>query len=917
MAFGLDLGNLLVHLRADDKQYNSVMRNAEKRMKALSDKLTRIGRTMTMRVTAPLVAIAGAATKSFASFDDAMTQSLAIMKDITPGLRAEMEKIATDISKRSITSATQLAKSYFYLASAGLSAKQSIAALAIVERFAVAGRFDMALATDLVTDAQSALGLTVKDVQKNMENMTRISDVLVGANTLANASVQQFSEALMRAGPAMKAYGIEVEEGTAVLAAYADQGKKGAEGGELFSRMLRLMIKGFIDNKAAWDKFSISIVDANDKMRPLADIVRDLTDLLSGMGVTQKGITLAMLGFQARSQQTIMPLLGMADAIEKYNELLLDMASITREVAEKQLKSFSSQMKIMWNNVTDVARDIGGMLAPRILELNEHITRATEWWGNLNKETKQSILLYAAVAAAIGPVLIATGLLIKTLVFIVATVRVLTSPFFLLIGIIYVFRAVWLQNIESIRTGIEWMATSFKTFLGWFVWAFTTSYNFILKKTNELVGGMAGTAAGAAAWLKTTVGGGLEAMLLPPREMAKALAKSRKEAAENFAKAFVEAEEVVSLGVGIPELSPFVLEKYKAVATMVKAFGIGVIESMAGTLEELMTTVKTQFGEDADAIIALIKSKIEALQGIPMSIHEELRQMLEKPETRLEIITQEIEAQKAVVRETARAAKQLSEAEETIVSMLAELDVEYEMLGKISEERERAVRLMKFEKLLNETYVDDLEKINELMTQYVEKLDKIATGRTGFGAFTKELKQWHNEATNIWQNLGDIAVNALDRTADALADMVLRGKADFKSLARSVIQDLTRMIIKAQMAQALGVLFPSLTAALFGAPAAAPGSPYTSPHGGAAAPTLQHGGAVAETGWAVVHKGETFSGVDEYKKSSEIHIYNEGTGNLEITKAEEYLVSDRRVVDIWIRESQTNVRLRRAVTQVR
>jgi len=89
--------------------------------------------------------------------------------------------------------------------------------------------FDMARATDLLTDAQSALGLTIRDdAIANMEEMVRVSDVLVRANTLANASVEQFSVALTtKSGAALRALNKDMEEGVAVLAAFADQGIKG------------------------------------------------------------------------------------------------------------------------------------------------------------------------------------------------------------------------------------------------------------------------------------------------------------------------------------------------------------------------------------------------------------------------------------------------------------------------------------------------------------------------------------------------------------------------------------------------------------------------------------------------------------------------------------------------------------------
>ncbi len=910
MAFGLDLGNLLVHLRGDESQFVRSMSNAEKKLRAVSDKLTSIGRSMTMRVTLPIVGIGAAATKSFASFDDAMTKSLAIMSDVTPAMRKEMELLATTISKRSVTSATNLAKSYFFLASAGLSAEQSIAALATVERFAVAGAFDMALATDLVTDAQSALGLTVKDAQKNLENMTRVTDVLTGANTLANASTQQFSEALMRAGPAMKAYGIEVEEGTAVLAAYADQGKKAAEGGEMFGRMLRLMIKGFLDSREAWDRFGVSIVDADDKMRPLADIVRDLTDLLGGMGVTQKASALAMLGFQARSQQTILPLLGMGDAIELYNEKLLLMRGITQEIYEKQLKSFSSQMKIVWNNVKDVARQVGEILAPSILRLNELVLRATGFWDSLNDSVKRNAILYVAAAAAIGPVLLATGLLFKSLAFMAGTLRTLRIGFALLgaaisaplvailafVAIAYVLRAAWVQNLKVVKDVMkefvdaakyyyEYLANSIiGRFISWMVETFKQAFANIAKNWKHSIADIAGLYKGIMAWINAQWG---------------------EEGA--FSKAYVEAYDAVMSKT--TKFGKHVVKELKTIPAAVKTYMAATVVS----LEDLMDAVKTQFGKDADAIISLIKSKMELLQT-PMN---ELREASEAAFGEKMMMDEVVRAIEDVRTATERTTEATSEGAEIIKRMLAELDTELKYQGLINEERKRAIRFEKFKAIVTKEYVDDLEKVNELMSQYAEKLEKIMSGRRGISAFTVQMRQWASDATNIYQGLGEVATRAFDDMAQSLSTMLMRGRVDFKAFARSVVGDLITIIIRAQMAQVAMSLFPSLFAAPVAATAStATSSAFTSPHGG---PALQHGGEVEKTGWAVVHEGEQYSGtnkrLDEDETSIEIHMHNEGTDQ-EITRAEQYVLSDQRIIDVWTRAAAGDGKTRRAVKKL-
>ena len=130
--FGLDLGNLLVHLRADTLQFETAMRAAVVRMRNVGRSMTRIGRSMMLRITLPLALIGTAAVKAFASFDDAMTKSLAIMGNVSSGMQQEMREVAIALSREGVTSATDLAKSYFFLASAGLSAEQSVAALATI-----------------------------------------------------------------------------------------------------------------------------------------------------------------------------------------------------------------------------------------------------------------------------------------------------------------------------------------------------------------------------------------------------------------------------------------------------------------------------------------------------------------------------------------------------------------------------------------------------------------------------------------------------------------------------------------------------------------------------------------------------------------------------------------------------------------
>lgn len=276
--------------------------------------------------------------RSAEDFNRAMRNSTAIMGDLTDVLRGDMKQAAFDVARITQFSATEAAKAYFFLASAGLTARESIEALPTVAKFAQAGMFDLALATDLLTDAQSALGLSVDNQILNMENMRRVSDVLVKANTLANASVQQFSEALTnKAGAALKILNKDIEEGVAVLAAFADQGIKGAEAGTQFDIVLRNLRIKAVENADAFREFNVRVFDISGNMRHMADILADLEGALSGLGTELQTERLLLLGFTAKTISSLSALLGLSEKIGDFDKALKLAGDTTSRVQSKQL----------------------------------------------------------------------------------------------------------------------------------------------------------------------------------------------------------------------------------------------------------------------------------------------------------------------------------------------------------------------------------------------------------------------------------------------------------------------------------------------------------------------------------------------------------------------------------------------------
>ena len=420
------------------KQIDKQVRKSQKEIDRLGRRASAVGKTLTKAFTVPLLVIGAAVTKVGADFDAAFTESIAIMGDLSDAMKKDLKNAAIEVSKVLDFSAKQAAEAYFFLASAGKTAAQSIGLLPLVAKFAQAGAFDLARATDLLTDAQSALGLSSKNTAEDMANMTRVSDVLVKANTLANAKVVEFSESLTnKAGAALRLLGKEIEEGVAVLAVFADQGLKGAAAGDALNIVLRDLQRSALKNEKAFKLANVSVFDQNDEMRNMADIVGDLDALLLGMSDKQKRATFTTLGFQDKSISATMALLGTSDAIREYEASLKDAKGITDEVARKQLATFWKQLGLLKDRLIAVAlqgkgfAEIGNdILLPALEKVVSVLESLNTWWNNLDDTMRKTVKGFIVIVAVIGPVVFIVGkviLLGKLLVTVLVALKTATS----------------------------------------------------------------------------------------------------------------------------------------------------------------------------------------------------------------------------------------------------------------------------------------------------------------------------------------------------------------------------------------------------------------------------------------------------------------------------------------------------------
>lgn len=313
---------------------------------------------------------AGLSIKAFADFDQKMVESQAIMGDLTDQMKTEMGDAAREVGRTTKFGAGEAAEAFYFLASAGLDAATSIEALPQMAAFAQAGNFDMARATDILTDAQSALGLSSDDTAESMENMSRVSDVFVRAATLANTSVEQLGTAFTtKAGAAVNAAGMEFEGAAAALAVFADSGVKGGAAGTMLTAVISNLQKNSRDNADAFEELGVSVWDSRGNMLSMEEIVSDMEIAFAGLTIEERNAALAQLGLNRQALDGINLLYGNAEAMSEYRQELMQAGGTTDEVANKQMDTFNARLGLLKDRLIDAAIGIGQNLMPHVEKL--------------------------------------------------------------------------------------------------------------------------------------------------------------------------------------------------------------------------------------------------------------------------------------------------------------------------------------------------------------------------------------------------------------------------------------------------------------------------------------------------------------------------------------------------------------------
>ena len=292
------------------------------------------------------------------SFDKSMSQVAATMGKNVDEID-DLREFAKKMGSETAFSASQAADALNYMALAGYDAQTSMNMLPNVLNLAASGGMELARASDMITDTQSALGLSLDETAKLVDKMAK------GASK-TNTSVGQLGDAMLTVGGTAKMLSGGTTELATALGLLADNGTKGAEGGTALRNIILSLSAPTDKAAAALEDLGVQAFDNNGKMRDLQSIFADFNSALSDMTDAEKTQTLNSI-FNKVDLKSVNALL--ATSTERWNEVsaAIDNADgAAAQMAETQLDNLAGDITIFQSALEGVQIALSDKLTPTL-----------------------------------------------------------------------------------------------------------------------------------------------------------------------------------------------------------------------------------------------------------------------------------------------------------------------------------------------------------------------------------------------------------------------------------------------------------------------------------------------------------------------------------------------------------------------
>ena len=381
------------------------LKRSEFMLKKQGSKFKALGASLTSSITLPLLAAGGAGATLAVQLGDNFAK-IENLVGVTGSSLEDLRSGVARVSGQTAKSQVELSEALFAVTSAGLRGKDAINVLTQAAKASQVGLGEtksIALASTAVLNAYGSETISA----------ARATDVLAATIKYGNLEAASLAPVLGKViGPASQ-LGISFEEIGANVATFTRLGTGAEEAVTALGSVMNTFIKVTPQASKALAEVGLTAEGVRDKIKTdgLADTLIFLTDTFDG--------NIEALAKVIPNVKALGNVLGTASAQgTTYKEVvdgIYDSTGLVDEGFKNVSKTAGFQLKKALVDVQNAAIGLGNKLLPIVLKIVGLVSSLVNKFTSLSSATQDTVVKFALIAAAAGPVLSVFGGLIGTL----------------------------------------------------------------------------------------------------------------------------------------------------------------------------------------------------------------------------------------------------------------------------------------------------------------------------------------------------------------------------------------------------------------------------------------------------------------------------------------------------------------------
>ncbi|EAD4755202.1 phage tail tape measure protein [Listeria monocytogenes] len=382
-------------------------------------KLTKVGTAMTVGFTAPIVAGMVKSTKAYLDFDNEVTEINSLLRESGESAKefgdryTQVFDYAQKASVKYGVASEQTMLGMKEMVKKGYDINQTMASMPAIFNAARASGDDFETVMSVTTSTLEQFGMISKDTNKQMEYTNKVADVLTYVADKTAAGFSDMGTAMNYVGPISHSLGYSLTDTAAAVGLLSNRGIEGQKAGTGLRGMLTSLLKPSKSAAEAMSAVGLKIEDNNGNMKTLPTLLDDINDKTKKMTKTQKNSFLTMI-FGREPLSAVNTLLEAGgDSLRKYSKGADEANGYTKQVADNMRKAGKFGVDQFKASLEVLEQNVGQKLMPALTPIIDWANKMIDKFNDLSGAQQQSIIKWAGVIAAAGPMLMIGGKLVS------------------------------------------------------------------------------------------------------------------------------------------------------------------------------------------------------------------------------------------------------------------------------------------------------------------------------------------------------------------------------------------------------------------------------------------------------------------------------------------------------------------------